>query len=62
MAADVVREDRTGSLLRMFPALAKIHSADTIQELLEDDGQEEMLRKDKIMAGVLRARAGGDVL
>ena len=46
----------------MFPALSKIHTADTIQELLEDDGQEEMLRKDKIMAGVLRARAGGDVL
>ena len=66
MAADVVREDRTGSVLRLFPALAKIYSVDQIQEDLEMDGQEAMLRREKVMAGELIAMAkrekGGDVL
>ena len=56
MAADVVREDRTGSVLRLYPALSKIHSASSIQELMEKcgaSGQEEMLRREKVMAGEL---------
>ena len=66
MAADVVREDRMGSLRRLFLALTKIHTAENFLENLEMCGQEAMLRREKNMAEALEAerkrRAGGDVL
>ena len=72
-AVDVVRQDRTGSEFRKYPALAKIFKASNMAELMDQcgsHGQEMMVKMEKSMAGQQRAMeklekekaAGGDVL
>ena len=47
-----MREDRTGSLLRLYPALSKIYSVKSIKEHLEYYRQEVMVKKERAMAQI----------
>ena len=53
MAADVVMDDRTGSVFRLYPVMAEIFGASSIQELEKKcgaRGQEKMEHLEKVMA------------
>ena len=68
-----MRQDRTGSWIRKYPVLAKIHRASNMAELMDEcgaRGQERMDYLEKVMAGeqevlerLKKEKApGGDVL